>query len=130
MSYGERRYGGGASFGAKPVETGKEYDVQISEISRQGDGIARVQGFVIFVKGARVGEKTKVRILNLALTFATELCHRNFPNRSKYLRLLLASRASALLSCTDQSLACCFLQSSEKSGDGNPYAKSCKSAGI
>ncbi len=61
MSYGKRRYEGGnrfggGSFGPKPVETGKEYDVQITETSRQGDGIARVQGFVIFVKGGKVGQ--------------------------------------------------------------------------
>ena len=48
-----RSYGGGAGRGfnrgspsPKPVEVGKEYDVDISEISRQGDGIARVQGLV------------------------------------------------------------------------------------
>jgi predicted RNA-binding protein with TRAM domain len=76
MSYGERRgYGGGrfggGGFGPKPVEVGKEYDVQITEISRQGDGIARVQGFVIFVKGGRVGQKAKVRITNVGARFAT-----------------------------------------------------------
>ena len=79
MSYGERRgYGGGGRFGGdrgfggpKPVETGKEYDVQITEISRQGDGIARIQGFVIFVKGGRVGQKTKIRVTNVGARFAT-----------------------------------------------------------
>ncbi len=77
MSYG-RRYGGGGGYGGqrnfggpKPVETGKEYDVQITEISRQGDGIARVQGFVIFVKGAKVGQKPKVKITNVGARFAT-----------------------------------------------------------
>lgn len=69
MSYGNR--GGGYGGGPKPVETGKEYEVQISEISRQGDGIARVQGFVIFVKGAKVGEKTKIRVTNVGARFAT-----------------------------------------------------------
>ncbi|MCI0560434.1 MAG: TRAM domain-containing protein [Nitrososphaera sp.] len=81
MSYGrDGRYGGGSRYGGggprgfggpKPVETGKEYDVQITEISRQGDGIARVQGFVIFVKGARVGQKAKIRITNVGARFAT-----------------------------------------------------------
>jgi predicted RNA-binding protein with TRAM domain len=81
MSYGGRGYGsgGGGGYGRdrggfggpKPVESGKEYEVQISEISRQGDGIARVQGFVIFVKGARVGEKTKIRVTNVGPRFAT-----------------------------------------------------------
>jgi predicted RNA-binding protein with TRAM domain len=60
MSYGTtygrgNRFGGG-SFGPKPVETGKEYDMQITETSRQGDGIAKVQGFVIFVKNVKVAE--------------------------------------------------------------------------
>ena len=77
MSYGGRGgYGGGygrqaGGFGGpKPVEIGKEYDVQIAEISRQGDGIARIQGFVIFVKGAKVGEKTKIRVTNVGARFA------------------------------------------------------------
>ena len=76
MSYG-RSYGGGGnrfgggSFGPKPVETGKEYDVQVTETSRQGDGIARVQGFVIFVKGAKVGQKAKVKVTNVGARFAT-----------------------------------------------------------
>ena len=73
MSYGGGRnyYGGQRDFGSKPVELGKEYDVQIAELSRQGDGIARIQGFVIFVKGARVGQKARVRITNVGARFAT-----------------------------------------------------------
>ncbi|MGA8084110.1 MAG: TRAM domain-containing protein [Candidatus Nitrosopolaris sp.] len=64
MSYGRgRSYGGGRSTGynrgslkPKPVEAGKEYEVDITEISRQGDGIARVQGFVVFVKNVNNNE--------------------------------------------------------------------------
>lgn len=84
MSYGGRGgygggYGGGGRYGdnrggfggPKPVEMGKEYDVQISETSRKGDGIARIQGFVIFVVGGRVGQKVKIRITNVGARFAT-----------------------------------------------------------
>jgi len=76
MSYGERRFGGGnrfggGSFGPKPVETGKEYDVQITETSRQGDGIARVQGFVIFVKNGKVSQNSKIKVTNVGARFAT-----------------------------------------------------------
>jgi predicted RNA-binding protein with TRAM domain len=77
MSYGERRGGGGSggrfgsNFGPKPVETGKEYDVQITEVSRQGDGIARIQGFVIFVKGGKPGQTAKVKVTNVGARFAT-----------------------------------------------------------
>jgi predicted RNA-binding protein with TRAM domain len=71
MSYERRGSGGFGSYGPKPVETGKEYDVQITETSRQGDGIARVQGFVIFVKNGKVGQNAKVRVTNVGSRFAT-----------------------------------------------------------
>jgi predicted RNA-binding protein with TRAM domain len=67
MSYG----GGNDDFGPKPVEAGKEYDVQITEISRKGDGIARIQGFVIFVKEGKVGQNAKIRISQIGPRFAT-----------------------------------------------------------
>lgn len=65
---------GGRGFrgpGPKPVEVGKEYDVEVTDISRQGDGIARVQGFVVFVKSAKVGQKAKVKIDQVGNRFAT-----------------------------------------------------------
>ena len=83
---GDRRYGGGRTFGGssrrfgggrrfddrpKPVETGKEYDVSITEISRKGDGIARVDGFVIFVKGGQVGQNAKIKVTQVGGRFAT-----------------------------------------------------------
>ena len=45
--------------------------MQISEISRQGDGIARIQGFVIFVKEGKVGQKTKIRVTKVGDRFAS-----------------------------------------------------------
>ena len=53
MSYGQNtRTTSGFS---KPVETGKEYTVDITDTGRGGDGIARIGGgFVIFVKYAKV----------------------------------------------------------------------------
>jgi predicted RNA-binding protein with TRAM domain len=80
-----RRFGGGYRGGGggrrfnnrqfddtpKPVETGKEYDVSITETSRQGDGIARIDGFVIFVKGGQPGQETKVKITQVGRRFAT-----------------------------------------------------------
>jgi predicted RNA-binding protein with TRAM domain len=65
MSY---RSGFGSS--PKPVEMGKEYEVEISEISKRGDGIARIQGFVIFVTGAKSGQKAKIRITSIGDRFA------------------------------------------------------------
>ena len=73
-----RSYGGDGNRGfnrgspaAKPVEVGKEYDVDITEISSQGDGIARVQGFVIFVKNGKVKQNVKVKVKQVGDRFAT-----------------------------------------------------------
>jgi predicted RNA-binding protein with TRAM domain len=72
MSYRrEGRFGGSRFGGPKPVESGKEYDVQVTEISRKGDGVARIQGFIVFVKGGRVGQKTRVRVTHVGDRFAT-----------------------------------------------------------
>ena len=65
------RFGGSRFGGPKPVESGKEYDVQVTEVSRKGDGVARVQGFIVFVKGGRVGQKTRVRVTHVGDRFAT-----------------------------------------------------------
>ncbi|VVB58530.1 23S rRNA (uracil(1939)-C(5))-methyltransferase RlmD [Candidatus Anstonella stagnisolia] len=54
----------------RPVEEGKEYEVTIDAQGAKGDGIAHVEGFVIFIAGARVGEKIKVKITALKRTFA------------------------------------------------------------
>ncbi|MFB0503431.1 MAG: TRAM domain-containing protein [Candidatus Bathyarchaeia archaeon] len=48
-----------------PVEMGKEYEVDITETSRQGEGIARIQGFVIFVANAKPRDHVKIRITRI-----------------------------------------------------------------
>ncbi|MEM0363959.1 MAG: TRAM domain-containing protein [Candidatus Nitrosocaldus sp.] len=55
----------------KPVEKGQEYTVRIDEMSKKGDGVARIKGFVIFVHGAEIGKEYKIRISNVANRFAT-----------------------------------------------------------
>jgi len=73
--YGENRggFGGGSRppMGPKPVEVGKEYDVEVTELSRRGDGVAKVQGFVIFVQGAKVGQKVKIKVDRVGPRFAS-----------------------------------------------------------
>ena len=56
---------------SKPVEIGKQYEVEITEISRQGDGVARVQGFVIFVKNGKISQNVKVQVERVGARFAT-----------------------------------------------------------
>ncbi len=73
MSFGQREGGFGRSFGysKKPVEVGKEYDVTVSEISRRGEGIAKVQGFVIFVPGTKEGQSVRIKVTHVSDRYAT-----------------------------------------------------------
>jgi predicted RNA-binding protein with TRAM domain len=72
MSYGRRqggsyegRRGHGKGFKRCPVEMGKEYEVDITELSRQGEGIARIQGFVVLIANAKLGDHVKIKITRI-----------------------------------------------------------------
>jgi predicted RNA-binding protein with TRAM domain len=54
----------------KPVEMGKEYDVEIQETSRRGEGITRIEGLVIFVPKTKPGDKVRIKITNISRRFA------------------------------------------------------------
>ena len=54
----------------KPVEVGKEYDVEIQETSRRGEGVARIEGLVCFVPNAKPGEHVRIRIIRISHRFA------------------------------------------------------------
>jgi predicted RNA-binding protein with TRAM domain len=60
----------GRSFPPKPVEVGKEYDVAIQEMSRRGEGIARIEGFVVFVPNTQNGDHVKIRVTRISRRFA------------------------------------------------------------
>ena len=45
-----------------PVETGKEYEVDITETSPQGEGIARIKGYPVFIGNAKPGDHLRIRI--------------------------------------------------------------------
>jgi predicted RNA-binding protein with TRAM domain len=60
----------GSAAGAVQLKVGNEYEVDITEISRQGDGIARIQGFVIFVKGGKLGRQVKIKVTEIRSRFA------------------------------------------------------------
>lgn len=53
-----------------PVEEGVVYDVTIQDIARQGDGIARIEGFVIFVPGTKVGDEVRIKVERVLPKFA------------------------------------------------------------
>jgi len=54
----------------RPVEEGRVYEVTIDAKGAKGDGIAHVEGFVIFVAGGIAGEKVKVKVTAVKRTFA------------------------------------------------------------
>lgn len=65
---GERRGGfGGGGFGGQrrsfaPVKVGDVLDVKIESVGAKGDGVAKVQGFVLFVPGVQEGQEVKVKV--------------------------------------------------------------------
>ncbi len=54
----------------KPVEEGKEYELEIKETSRRGDGVARIEGFVVFVPNSKPGDHVKAKIKSVGPRFA------------------------------------------------------------
>lgn len=53
-----------------PVKVGESYDVSIDDLAKEGDGIARVEGFVIFVPQTKVGDKVKIKVNKVMRKFA------------------------------------------------------------
>ena len=58
-------YGQQRGFGPRrmaPVKIGDELDVEIESVGEKGDGIAKIEGFVIFVPGTQKGDKVRIKI--------------------------------------------------------------------
>lgn len=53
-----------------PVTAGETYDVSIEDVAKKGDGIARIEGFVIFVPQTKVGDKIKIKVNKVMRKFA------------------------------------------------------------
>ncbi|MFP4626700.1 MAG: TRAM domain-containing protein [Natronomonas sp.] len=54
-----------------PVEEGEIRYVEIEDLGKQGDGIARVErGYVIIVPGTDIGERVKIEISEVKSNFA------------------------------------------------------------
>ncbi len=54
----------------KPVDEGEIVEVEIDDLGSKGDGIARIDGFVIFVPGGEVGETYNVEVTSVGRKFA------------------------------------------------------------
>jgi predicted RNA-binding protein with TRAM domain len=45
-----------------PVKEGDEFDVKIEAVGEKGDGIAKKQGFVLFVPKTKAGDEVRIRV--------------------------------------------------------------------
>ena len=53
-----------------PVSEGKTYTVKIEDVAQKGDGIARIEGYVIFVPDTAAGEEVTVKITRVLPKYA------------------------------------------------------------
>jgi predicted RNA-binding protein with TRAM domain len=61
----EGKRGHGKGFKRCPVELGEEVEVEITELSAKGEGIAKNQGYVIYVADTKPGDHIKVKITRI-----------------------------------------------------------------
>ncbi len=55
---------------SKPVKENQEIEVIIADVGSKGDGIAKIQSYMIFVPQSKIGERVKVRIRSVGEKFA------------------------------------------------------------
>ena len=60
----------GKGFLPTALRKGAIIDVKIDSMGNNGDGVAHVDDFVVFVKDARLGEKARVKIKDVKPSFA------------------------------------------------------------
>ncbi|WP_349305969.1 23S rRNA (uracil(1939)-C(5))-methyltransferase RlmD [Clostridium swellfunianum] len=52
------------------VEKNKDYVIDISGMGYEGEGVGKIENFTVFVQGALIGEKVKVKIVKVAKNYA------------------------------------------------------------
>ncbi|WP_440953582.1 23S rRNA (uridine(2552)-2'-O)-methyltransferase [Methanococcoides sp. FTZ1] len=60
----------GKKFLTAPLHKNDEFDVVIKQMGASGDGMAYIEDFVVFVKGAETGESVKIKITDVKPNFA------------------------------------------------------------
>jgi predicted RNA-binding protein with TRAM domain len=61
----EGKRGHGKGFKRCPVAMGEELEVEITELSPKGEGIAKNQGFVIYVPDTKPGDRVKIKVIRI-----------------------------------------------------------------
>lgn len=64
MTYYDKEQG--YNDGKPPVREGEEHDIIIEGLGKEGDGIGKVNKFVIIVPGAQAGDELRVRITKVS----------------------------------------------------------------
>ncbi|MFH2105874.1 MAG: TRAM domain-containing protein [Candidatus Micrarchaeota archaeon] len=54
----------------RPFSVGDELEVTIETHGKQGDGIAKKDGFVLFVKNSKKGDVCRIKVIDVKLTYA------------------------------------------------------------
>ena len=62
---GRRTVGTAPDLSGLPVAKNEEYEADIVGIGHEGEGVGRVNGFTLFIKGALPGERVLVKVLKL-----------------------------------------------------------------
>ncbi len=73
--FGRDRGGGGFerrgfSDAPKPIKEGEVYTVKITDVGAKGDGITKIENFIVFVPGTKKGDEVKIRIKQVSQRFA------------------------------------------------------------
>jgi predicted RNA-binding protein with TRAM domain len=55
---------------SRPVKENQEIEVLIDDIGSRGDGIAKIEGYLIFVPSSKIGERVRVKIRSVGEKFA------------------------------------------------------------
>jgi predicted RNA-binding protein with TRAM domain len=58
------------SLQSMPVKENQDVEVVIDDIGSRGDGIAKIEGYLIFVPRSKIGERVKVKIRSVGEKFA------------------------------------------------------------
>jgi predicted RNA-binding protein with TRAM domain len=61
----EGKRGHGKGYKRYPLKVGEELEVDISELSAKDEGIAKIQGLVMYVPNAKPGNHVKIRVLSI-----------------------------------------------------------------
>lgn len=61
-----------------PVRVDEVFNLEIEGIAEKGDGVAKIEGYVIFISGTQIGDKVTCKITKVLPKFAfAEIIEKN-----------------------------------------------------